>query len=76
MALPPSSLISSTHVPRLQLAGNYYPERLGHFFILSPPTAFHTLWKAVYRFIDPVTREKVRTEWGRWLLCVSLMWDG
>eukprot|EP00887_Chlorella_sp_A99_P005595 scaffold1.g5595.t1 len=41
------------------LAGSYYPERLGHFFLVSPPAAFSTLWKGVYRFIDPVTRDKI-----------------
>ena len=77
LPLPPGAL--PTHCPPSpsQLAGNYYPERLGHFFLISPPTAFSALWKGVYRFIDPVTREKVgyckkewrlgRGGWWRWV---------
>ena len=44
----------------LNLSAAHYPERLGTFFIVSAPTVFNTLWRAISRFIDPVTKQKVR----------------
>ncbi|KAI3428661.1 hypothetical protein D9Q98_007484 [Chlorella vulgaris] len=43
----------------LNLSAAHYPERLGTFFIVSPPTVFNTLWRAISRFIDPVTKQKI-----------------
>lgn len=44
----------------LNLSAAHYPERLGTFFIVSAPTVFNTLWRAISHFIDPVTKQKVR----------------
>jgi hypothetical protein len=49
----------------LNLSAAHYPERLGHFFIVSAPALFNTLWKAIQGMVDPVTREKVGRGWGR-----------
>lgn len=43
----------------LSVAEAHYPERLGKFFIVGAPAIFSTLWKAIYRFIDPITRAKI-----------------
>ena len=43
----------------LNLSAAHYPERLGTFFIVSPPAVFNTLWRAISHFIDPVTKQKV-----------------
>lgn len=43
----------------LSLSAAHYPERLGTFFIVSPPAVFSTLWRAISHFIDPVTKQKV-----------------
>lgn len=43
----------------LTLSAAHYPERLGTFFIVSAPTVFNTLWSAISRFIDPVTKAKI-----------------
>lgn len=43
----------------LNLSAAHYPERLGTFFIVSAPAVFNTLWRAISRFIDPVTKQKV-----------------
>ena len=37
----------------------YYPERLGHLFVVNPPWIFPVLWKLVKGWIDPVTRAKI-----------------
>lgn len=38
---------------------DFYPERLGKFFIVHVPYIFMTIWKIVYPFIDKKTRKKV-----------------
>ncbi|KAI7844799.1 hypothetical protein COHA_001679 [Chlorella ohadii] len=43
----------------LNLSAAHYPERLGTFFIVSAPTVFNTLWRAISHFIDPVTKQKI-----------------
>jgi len=44
----------------LSLAGERYPERLGNFWVVDAPGIFSTLWACVERFIDPVTKEKIK----------------
>ena len=48
----------------LNLSAAHYPERLGTFFIVSAPTVFNTLWRAISAFIDPVTKQKVGGDRG------------
>ncbi|KAL4428215.1 hypothetical protein ABPG75_002304 [Micractinium tetrahymenae] len=43
----------------LNLSAAHYPERLGTFFVVSAPTVFNTLWRAISHFIDPVTKQKI-----------------
>lgn len=43
----------------LNVSAAHYPERLGTFFIVSAPTVFNTLWRAISHFIDPVTKQKI-----------------
>lgn len=37
---------------------NYYPETLGHFFIINAPWIFTPLWALLRPWLDPVTRDK------------------
>ncbi|PSC70915.1 Random slug 5 [Micractinium conductrix] len=43
----------------LNLSAAHYPERLGTFFVVSAPSVFNTLWRAISHFIDPVTKQKI-----------------
>ncbi|GIL65657.1 hypothetical protein Vafri_19234 [Volvox africanus] len=42
------------------LLQNHYPERLHTLWLYNAPVVFYGIYKMVYPFIDPVTREKVR----------------
>jgi len=37
----------------------YYPERLGHLFVVNAPWVFNAIWAIVKGWIDPVTRSKI-----------------
>lgn len=38
---------------------NYYPERMGKFYVINAPWGFSGIWSVIKRFLDPVTVEKV-----------------
>lgn len=38
---------------------NYYPERLGHTYIINAPWGFGAAWNVIKAWLDPVTREKI-----------------
>ncbi|GIL91980.1 hypothetical protein Vretimale_18506 [Volvox reticuliferus] len=42
------------------LLQNHYPERLHTLWLYNAPVVFYGIYRLVYPFIDPVTREKVR----------------
>lgn len=37
---------------------SFYPERLGHLFLINAPWIFKPVWAIISHWIDPVTREK------------------
>ena len=41
---------------------NYYPEMLGHLFILNSGSVFKTIWFLIKGFIDERTRKKITIE--------------
>jgi len=41
------------------LSQNYYPERLGHLYLINTPWGFSTVWSVVKGWLDPVTVEKI-----------------
>ncbi|KAL6567460.1 hypothetical protein OROGR_001128 [Orobanche gracilis] len=47
------------YLAALSILQDYYPERLGKFFIVNVPSIFMTAWKMVYPFIDKNTRKKI-----------------
>ncbi|CAI8619288.1 unnamed protein product [Vicia faba] len=47
------------YISALSILQDYYPERLGKFFILHAPYIFMKVWKMVYPFIDNKTRKKI-----------------
>ncbi|KAL6546675.1 hypothetical protein OROMI_022396 [Orobanche minor] len=47
------------YLAALSILQDYYPERLGKFFIVNVPYIFMTAWKMVYPFIDKNTRKKI-----------------
>ncbi|KAI8813687.1 CRAL-TRIO domain-containing protein [Cladochytrium replicatum] len=42
-----------------QIAQDYYPETLGHMFIINAPTLFTTVWPIVKGMLDPNTVSKI-----------------
>lgn len=38
---------------------NYYPERMGKFYIINAPWGFSMVWSIIKSFLDPVTAEKI-----------------
>lgn len=42
-----------------ELSQNYYPERLGKFYIINAPWGFSGAFAVVKRFLDPVTVAKI-----------------
>lgn len=38
---------------------NFYPERMGKFYMLNAPFGFATVFSMIKRFLDPVTVEKI-----------------
>ncbi|EOD16762.1 hypothetical protein EMIHUDRAFT_355967 [Emiliania huxleyi CCMP1516] len=43
----------------LAILQNHYPERAHKFLLLHAPALFHAFYRAMWRFIDPRTREKI-----------------
>lgn len=42
-----------------EVTQNYYPERLGHTYIINAPWGFGAVWNVIKAWLDPVTREKI-----------------
>ncbi|VVT58714.1 uncharacterized protein SAPINGB_P006347 [Magnusiomyces paraingens] len=38
---------------------NYYPERMGKFYVINAPFGFSTVFSVIKRFLDPVTVDKI-----------------
>lgn len=38
---------------------NYYPERMGKFYVINAPFGFSTVFSFIKKFLDPVTVEKI-----------------
>lgn len=48
------------HVQQVsKVTQNYYPERLGHTYIINAPWGFGMVWNVIKGWLDAVTREKV-----------------
>ena len=43
----------------------YYPESVHRLYVINAPWVFVGFWKIAQRFVDPVTKSKVRRRW-RW----------
>ncbi|KAI1489925.1 CRAL-TRIO domain-containing protein [Biscogniauxia mediterranea] len=41
------------------MSNNYYPERLGHMYLINAPSLFSWVWRTVKGFLDPVTASKI-----------------
>ncbi|SPO04434.1 probable phosphatidylinositol/phosphatidylcholine transfer protein SEC14 [Cephalotrichum gorgonifer] len=41
------------------LSQNYYPERLGHLFLINCPWGFSAIWSIIKGWLDPVTVKKI-----------------
>lgn len=41
------------------LSQNYYPERLGRFYLINAPWGFSTVWGIIKAWLDPVTVAKI-----------------
>lgn len=44
----------------LDISERHYPERLAEFIVISPPSVFNMLWKAIEPWVDTHTRSKVK----------------
>ena len=44
----------------LDVSATHYPERLAVFIIVSPPSVFSVLWRAIQGMVDPATKRKIR----------------
>jgi hypothetical protein len=42
-----------------EMSQNYYPERLGSFYMINAPWGFSTVWSVVKGWLDPVTVAKI-----------------
>lgn len=41
------------------LSQNYYPERLGHLYVINAPWGFSSIWSVIKGWLDPVTVKKI-----------------
>jgi hypothetical protein len=41
------------------LSQNYYPERLGHLYVINAPWGFSGVWSIIKGWLDPVTVKKI-----------------
>ncbi|KAK4143014.1 CRAL-TRIO domain-containing protein [Dichotomopilus funicola] len=41
------------------LSQNYYPERLGHLYLINTPWGFSSVWSVIKGWLDPVTVKKI-----------------
>ena len=41
------------------MSQNYYPERLGRFYLINAPWGFSTVWSIIKAWLDPVTVAKI-----------------
>ena len=41
------------------ISQNYYPERLGHLYIINAPWGFSGVWSMIKGWLDPVTVQKI-----------------
>jgi len=48
------------------LSQNYYPERLGHLYLINTPWGFSTVWSVVKGWLDPVTVKKIHVLGGNY----------
>jgi len=44
----------------LDISERHYPERLAEFLVISPPSVFNMLWKAIEPWVDAHTRSKIK----------------
>jgi len=42
-----------------KISQDYYPERMGKFYLINAPWGFATVWAIVKRWLDPVTVSKI-----------------
>jgi len=42
-----------------KIGQNYYPERMGKFYLINAPWGFATVWSVIKRWLDPVTVDKI-----------------
>ncbi|XP_057421012.1 sec14 cytosolic factor-like [Lotus japonicus] len=47
------------YISALSILQDYYPERLGKFFIVHAPYIFMKIWQIIYPFIDNKTKKKI-----------------
>ncbi|PRT54859.1 SEC14 cytosolic factor [Wickerhamiella sorbophila] len=58
------SLSTASHVygyikEASHIGQNYYPERMGQFYVINAPFGFSAIWSFIRHFLDPVTVEKI-----------------
>jgi len=50
-----------------QVGSDYYPETMGHTFIVNAPMLFRGIWKVAKGFLDERTRNKIAVKGEKYL---------
>lgn len=58
LSLLPNQTGISLFKETIRIDSSYYPETLGHFYIINAPWIFMPLWALIKPWLDPVTRDK------------------
>jgi ribosomal protein S6E (S10) len=59
LSMKPDSQGTKLFKNTITIDQTYYPERLGHLFIINAPWVFKPIWAIIRPWIDPNTREKI-----------------